>query len=115
MNTNLFFFIALTYLCPWTPTSDRIQIKIPTVEEETNYVWRTIIDTKFFEQYNYQVAHTLKERIIDQLVLINFEKYLPSYRLQGFGDARIGQYLTTKKDIKKLDAIVEQFQKEHAK
>ncbi len=232
-----FFFI---------PVKDRIEIKIPTVEEETEYVWRTIIDTKFFEEHNYQVSlpqgglidaltekaksnqlndsdyeslrafmkagvydksdyqkgynkiaanellinkminqlgkikkdwpfkefkkyqikltlygpggsydpeagsiliyttkeggfkqyddpsntiiheivhigtessimnhfrvsHPLKERIIDNIVMILFQKYLPDYRIQAFGDARIDAYLKKKKDIRKLDVIVGEF------
>ena len=63
----------------------------------------------------FQVSHPLKERIIDRLVKINFSKYLPDYRLQSFGDARIDPYLKNKRDIKRLDKIVDQFQREHSK
>jgi len=38
------------------PAKDRIQIRIPTVEEETTYVWRTICDIQFFEEHNYKVS-----------------------------------------------------------
>ncbi len=61
----------------------------------------------------YQLPHPLKERIIDKIVLLHFKKYLPSYRLQGFGDARIDKYLKNKKSIKKLEEVVAQFQKDH--
>lgn len=61
----------------------------------------------------YDVPHPLKERIVDQLVLINFGKYLPEYRLQGFGDSRIDPYLRNKEDIRKLDEVIAQFQEDH--
>ncbi|MBV6654664.1 MAG: hypothetical protein KI786_12945 [Mameliella sp.] len=61
----------------------------------------------------YQVPHQLKERIIDQLVLLSFKPLLPDYRLQHFGDARIDPFLKHKKDIAKLDEIVEQFRKDY--
>lgn len=35
---------------------DYIDIQIPSAEEETDYVWRTIIDIAFFEQHNYQLS-----------------------------------------------------------
>jgi len=33
-----------------------IDIQIPSAEEETDYIWRTIIDIAFFEQHNYQLS-----------------------------------------------------------
>ena len=61
----------------------------------------------------HQVPHTLKERIIDKMVLIYFEKYLPDYRLQEFGDARIDPFLLTKRDIKRLPEVLVEFQKKY--
>lgn len=37
-------------------SQNRIQVLIPTVEQETEYVWRTIRDIKFFEEHNYPVS-----------------------------------------------------------
>lgn len=58
MNTfkvSVFFFVLA--LVPLTAQSqDRVQINIPTLEAETEYIWRTIIDTRFFEENNYQVS-----------------------------------------------------------
>ncbi|MEO1436833.1 MAG: hypothetical protein AAFV80_14945, partial [Bacteroidota bacterium] len=51
----LFFLALLSCNTAKTPTEDRLQVNIPTLEEETEYVWRTIIDTKFFEEHNYTV------------------------------------------------------------
>ncbi|MEM1220778.1 MAG: hypothetical protein AAGH79_17790 [Bacteroidota bacterium] len=35
---------------------DRISIQIPSAETEAEYIWRTIQDTKFFEEHGYQVS-----------------------------------------------------------
>ena len=37
-------------------SQNRISINIPSAQQETDYIWRTIIDTKFFEEHNYQVS-----------------------------------------------------------
>ena len=57
-----------------------------------------------------QVSHPLKERIIDKIVMMNFSHYLPDYKLQGFGDARIDEFLKDKEDLKNLNEIVSDFQ-----
>nr|WP_321236215.1 hypothetical protein [uncultured Psychroserpens sp.] len=36
-------------------SQNRIQINIPTVDDETDYIWRTIQDIDFFEKNGYQV------------------------------------------------------------
>lgn len=61
----------------------------------------------------YQVSHSLKERIVDKLVLICFSQYLPEYQQQSIGDSRINPYLKNKRGIQSLDKIVEGFQKKH--
>lgn len=63
----------------------------------------------------YQVYHSLKERIIDNLVLLLFAKNLPDYRMQPFGDERIDDYLTRKKDFKQLRRVIEAFNKKYVK
>jgi len=55
----------------------------------------------------YQVSHPLKERIVDQLVLLHFKTLLPQYRLQDMGEYRIDPYLKKKRDCKNLGKIVE--------
>lgn len=57
----------------------------------------------------YKAPHALKERIVDRFVLLNFKKYLLDYRVQNMGDVRIDQYLSKKKDLRKLNQIVERF------
>lgn len=49
-------FFVLTLIPVLVQSQDRVQINIPTLEAETEYVWRTIIDTQFFEENNYQVS-----------------------------------------------------------
>lgn len=54
-KVSVFFFVLA--LVPLSVQSqDRVQINIPTLEAETEYIWRTIIDTRFFEENNYQVS-----------------------------------------------------------
>jgi len=62
---------------------------------------------------HYIVSHSLKERIVDKIVLLNFETYLPHYCLQRFGDPRFDSFLKDKEDIMKLDKIVENFLNEY--
>jgi hypothetical protein len=69
------------------------------------------IEESIIQKFN--VPHTLKERIIDNIVMINFKEYLPEYRIQGFGDARIDPYLKDKNDIKELDKVMDDFMKKH--
>ncbi len=54
----------------------------------------------------YKVPHPLKERMVDQIVLLNFKNLLPEYRLQDMGDYRIDPFLKKKKDLKNLDKAV---------
>lgn len=61
----------------------------------------------------YSVPHPLKERIVDKFVILNFKKLLPEYKIQNMGDVRIDKYLKKKKDLKKLDSIVEKFLKDN--
>ncbi len=60
----------------------------------------------------YQVPHTLKERIVDKFVFLNFHtSYLPNYRIQDMGEKRIDQYLKTKIDLNNLDSFVKKVMK----
>lgn len=43
-----------------------IQVNIPTVDAEVNFIWRTIQDTKFFEENNYSVRLP-KAPLVDEL------------------------------------------------
>lgn len=54
----------------------------------------------------YQVSHPMKERIVDQLVLLHFKNLLPKYRLQDMGEYRIDPYFKKKRDSKDLGKIV---------
>lgn len=54
----------------------------------------------------YAVPHTMKERIIDQFVSLNFQNLLPDYRIQNMGDNRIDPYLTDKESLTNLSEHV---------
>ncbi|MEM9822341.1 MAG: hypothetical protein AAF985_14760 [Bacteroidota bacterium] len=57
MNLQRLLLIAFLLLGAtgiWS--QNRIQINIPTVEEETQYIWRNIQDISFFEQHNYALS-----------------------------------------------------------
>ena len=45
---------------------NRISINIPTVKTESEYIWRTIQDVKFFEENNYQISLP-KGQIVEEL------------------------------------------------
>ena len=61
----------------------------------------------------YQVPHPAKERMVDLIVQLHFQKWLPDYRLQGFGDARVDNYIKKKEDLKELDRLANQFMQEN--
>ena len=61
----------------------------------------------------YKVPHSLKERIIDQFVLLCFGEHLPDYTLQDMGDYRIDAYLKKKEDLEQLDQFVQTILKEN--
>lgn len=63
------------------------------------------IESSIVGQYN--VPHTLKERIVDQFVLLSFGDYLPEYRVQNMGENRPDRHLQSKDDLLELTAIVE--------
>ncbi len=60
----------------------------------------------------YNVPHSLKERIVDTFVSLNFGQYLPEYRIQDMGDKRIDKYIEKVSDLNNLDKAVEQILKE---
>jgi len=35
---------------------DRLSVAVPSAEEESDYIWRTLQDIKFFEEQNYQLS-----------------------------------------------------------
>ncbi|GEM_PF-704879 len=60
----------------------------------------------------YQVPHTMKERIVDTFVSLHFKEFLPEYRIQDMGEYRTDSYLDTVEDIVELDSIVQDILKE---
>lgn len=61
----------------------------------------------------YKIPHSLKERIVDTFVFLNFKEDLPDYKIQDMGDKRIDQYLKTKEDIKSLGKFSELIMREN--
>ncbi|MEE9364594.1 MAG: hypothetical protein V3U92_18495 [Cellulophaga sp.] len=59
-----------------------------------------------------KVPHKLKERIVDTFVFLNFNQYLPHYRIQNMGEIGPDQYIKTKMDLKNLNSFVEIIMKE---
>lgn len=57
----------------------------------------------------HNLAHGLKERLVDTFVYLMFKKELPEYRIQNMGDPRIDEYLKKEKDIGSLNAILSEF------
>lgn len=56
MKISLFSAIlAATLVLPLCAMDDRIEVRIPTVSEEINYIWRTLQDIPFFEEHGYDV------------------------------------------------------------
>ncbi|MBX2875614.1 MAG: hypothetical protein KTR30_26085 [Saprospiraceae bacterium] len=53
-----------------------------------------------------EVPHAFKERIVDQLVVAYFKKWLPDYRVQNMGESRIDPFLKNRRDIRQLKAQV---------
>lgn len=62
------------------------------------------IQESIIDKYN--LPHSLKERIVDNMVSLCFGKYLSEYKVQDMGDNRIDSYLKTKGDIKNLQKYV---------
>lgn len=54
----------------------------------------------------YNVAHGLKERIVDTFVYLMFKEKLPEYKIQNMGENKIDKYLNKKEDIDSLKATV---------
>ena len=54
-TTTLATFLLLFLVLPaWS--QNYLSIQIPTAEQETAYIWRTLRDIAFFEEHNYQVS-----------------------------------------------------------
>ena len=58
-----------------------------------------------------EVPHALKERIVDQLVVVYFNRWLPDYRVQNMGETRVDPYLKKRRDAKQLKAAVSEILK----
>ena len=57
----------------------------------------------------HNLSHGLKERLVDTFVFLMFKEKLPEYEIQNMGDKNIDEYLSEKKHIESLNAIVSKF------
>lgn len=73
----------------------------PTIIHEIVHIG---IEHSIIQQF--KVPHSLKERIVDQMVHTFFQKKLPDYNIQDMGDYRIDNFISGKEDFKDLDNIV---------
>ncbi len=64
------------------------------------------IEASLIQEYN--VPHTLKERIVDNFVLLYFGDRLPGYKKQEMGWENPDRYLKSKDDLEKLPEIIQQ-------
>jgi len=60
----------------------------------------------------HKVSHAMKERIVDNIVLLYFGDELPGYRVQNMGDTRIDKYLKSKDQINRLDKSITELLKQ---
>lgn len=92
-----------------TPTGDFKNYRDPanTIIHEVVHIG---IEASIISKYN--VSHPMKERIVDKFVLLNFQGYLPDYRIQNIGDARIDAHLSSREDLASLSSIVEKVLRE---
>lgn len=67
------------------------------------------IEEAIIQKYN--IPHRLKERIVDKMVSLCFQKYLPNYTIQDMGEYRIDAYLQSPEDIQNLDKYVQEIMK----
>lgn len=55
------------------------------------------------------LPHVLKERVVDRIVEMNFEKELPEYRVQNMGYAEFDDYFRDLSDFKELNKVLKKF------
>lgn len=108
MRAFFLFMLALNFGCGFAqkPTP-RIEVVIPTADQEADYVWRTLQDMRFFDERGYDVSlptgnliETLKKKSLDnQLSQGDFESlkkfirdsvYNPSNYQGGYKKAEKG-------------------------
>ncbi len=65
------------------------------------------IEESIVQQYN--LPHSLKERIVDKIVFLLFRDLLPEYKVQNMGSSKIDEYLNERNDITNLNKILENY------
>ena len=56
MKKNVIFLLALIFVPSLVKSQDRLEVKVPTAQEEAQYVWMNLKDISFFDQNNYQLS-----------------------------------------------------------
>ncbi|MFK7972840.1 MAG: hypothetical protein AB8F95_20890 [Bacteroidia bacterium] len=69
------------------------------------------IETSIVQRYS--LPHGLKERIVDTMTFLLFGDKLPDYAIQPMGDTKIDTYIRELDDLKKMNTLVEQYQREN--
>ena len=57
----------------------------------------------------HQLAHGLKERLVDSFVFLMFQSQLPGYEIQNMGDPALDTFLRGKKDIDSLNRFLSEY------
>jgi len=67
MKKLVFTIAILSLLSCNSESTERIEISIPTIDQETAYVWSVIQDIKFYDEHNYDISLP-SGAIIDSLI-----------------------------------------------
>lgn len=116
---HLLFLLTLLSLQTSLSGQSKIRTVIPSVEQETDYVWRTIRDIRFFEQHNYSVslpAHPLIDSLLDRSrkqQLLDTD-YLKLKALMEKTIYNTGDYQQAFEKIEAQKALIHKMLKEHA-
>ncbi|MEO0504711.1 MAG: hypothetical protein AAF090_01070 [Bacteroidota bacterium] len=57
----------------------------------------------------HKLSHSLKERLVDTFVYLQFKTQLPEYRIQNMGDTKLDDAVKNQEDIAQLDEILTKF------
>lgn len=59
----------------------------------------------------YHLPHSVKERMVDQIMLLLFQEELPNHQMQDIGSPAVDVYMRNKRDLKRLDKRVRKYLK----
>ncbi|MEO1808513.1 MAG: hypothetical protein AAFU33_27145, partial [Bacteroidota bacterium] len=61
------WILLMGWMCQAQPMEHKLQLQLPTIQQEASSIWRTIHDIAFFERQNYTV-NLPDAPLIDQLI-----------------------------------------------